>query len=60
MTHFEWLELLPFPGSNYLHIANMLVICFVLLLLSVIAGRALKISKDALVPAHCFSVKAFF
>ena len=60
MTHFEWLELLPFPGNNYLHIANMLVICFVLLLSSFVARRALKTSEDALVPTHRFSVKAFF
>ncbi len=60
MKHFEWLELLPFLDGGSLHIANMLLICFVLLLMTVLARRALKKAKDPLVPSSRFSIKAFF
>ena len=60
MIHFEWLELLPFLGSENLHIANMLLICFVLLILTFLARRALKKSENPLIPSGCFSIKAFF
>ena len=60
MIHFEWLELLPFLGSENLHIANMLLICFALLILTFLARRALKKSENPLIPSGCFSIKAFF
>ena len=60
MIHFEWLGLVPFLGDENLHIANMLLICFVLLLLTFLARRALKKSTDPLVLSHRFSIKAFF
>ena len=60
MMHFEWLELLPFLKSDNLHIANLLLICSVLLLLTFLARQALKKSAEPLVPASRFSVKAFF
>ena len=60
MVHFEWLELLPFLNSGNLHIANMLLVCFVLSLLILGARRVLKKSEDPLVPSARFSLKAFF
>lgn len=59
MKHFEWLELLPFLNIGNLHIANMLIICFCLSLITFFARYALKKSKDPLIPAGRFSVKAF-
>lgn len=60
MIHFEWLNLLPFLDSGNLHIANMLLVCILLLLLTLGARRALKKSTDPLVPSASFSLKAFF
>lgn len=60
MTHFEWLELLPFFNSKNLHIANMLLVCLVLSVLTVFARWALKRVKDPLLPSNRFSLKAFF
>ncbi len=57
MTHFEWLML--FLDSEYLHIANMLLVCFLLLGLTFLARRAIKKSNDPLIPSGRFSVKAF-
>ncbi len=59
MVHFEWLGLLPFLESENLHIANMLLVCFLLLLLTFFAKRALRRSKDPLMPESRLSVKAF-
>lgn len=59
MTHFEWLALLPFLKTEYLHIANMLLVCGLLLLLTFWARWSLKRSSDPLIPAGRFSVKAF-
>lgn len=59
MVHFEWWELLPFLESGELHIANMLLVCFLLSLLAFFANRALKHSKDPLTPSKKLSVKAF-
>ncbi len=60
MKHFEWLELLPFLSAGNLHIANMLLICFFLLIITFFARRALKKSTDPIVPSGSFSIKAFF
>ena len=60
MTHFEWLELLPFFDSKNLHIANMLLVCLFLSVLTICARWALRRSKDPLVPSRHFSVKAFY
>ncbi|MDE0119456.1 MAG: F0F1 ATP synthase subunit A [Bdellovibrionales bacterium] len=60
MIHFEWLNLLPFLGSEHLHIANKLLICFILLGLTFLSRRALKKSENALIPSDHFSIKAFF
>ena len=58
--HFEWLELLPFLNAEHLHIANMLLICGGLLLLTLGARRALKKSPTPVVPSSRLSLKAFF
>ena len=60
MVHFEWLELLPFVDGRNLHIANMLLVCILLLLLTIGARRALKKSTDPVIPSAHFSLKAFF
>ena len=60
MIHFEWLELLPFLDSKNLHIANMLLVCLLLSVLTICARWALKRAKDPLVPSRHFSIKAFF
>lgn len=60
MTHFEWLELLPFIGSHNLHIVNMLIICLVLLILTVLARKTLqKPEQEQITPEQKFSIKAF-
>ena len=60
MVHFEWLELLPFLDSKNLHIANMLVVCVFIFLLTMGSRRALKKAKDPLIPSNHFCLKAFF
>ena len=60
MIHFEWLSLLPFLRSEHLHIANKLLICFILLGLTFLSWRTLKKSENALIPSDRFSIKAFF
>jgi len=60
MVHFEWLELLPFVSGEYLHIANILLICLILLVFTLLAKRALKKSKEPFIPDGRFTIKAFF
>lgn len=60
MKHFEWIELLPFLRSGTLHVANMLLICFILLLLTGLARRSLRKVKDPLIPSGRLSLRAFF
>lgn len=60
MKHFEWIGLLPFLKGGTLHVANMLLICFVLLLLTGLARRSLRKAKDPLVPSGRLSLRAFF
>ena len=62
MIHFEWLELLPFIGSHNLHIINMLVICVVLLVFTVLARKVLRSKKseqEQMTPEKNLSIKAF-
>jgi len=60
MTHFEWLELLPFVGNHNLHIFNMLIVCLVLLFLTVLARKTLqKSEQEQITPDRDFSIKAF-
>ena len=62
MTHFEWLELLPFVGSHNLHIMNVLIVCVILLTLTVLARKALqnkKSEQEQITPEKNLSLKAF-
>ena len=62
MTHFEWLELLPFVGDHNLHIINVLIVCVILVVLTVLARRALQNKKsvqEQITPEHKLSIKAF-
>ncbi len=59
MSHFYWLELLPFFENEHLHIAHILVVAMIVVALTFFARRALKKAQDPLVPDDRFSVKAF-
>ena len=61
MIHFEWLELLPFIGSHNLHIFNMLIVCVILLIFTVLARKTLKTRhlEDNVAPDEKLSIKAF-
>ena len=62
MTHFEWLELLPFIGSHNLHIVNVLIVCVILLVFTFLARRVLhskKSEQEQITPEQKLSLKAF-
>ena len=58
MIHFEWIDL--FLSSKYLHIVNMLLVCVILLVLTVLARQALKKSKDPYSALASLICKGFF
>ena len=60
MIHFEWLQLFSFIEDKHLHIANLLLICLILLGVTFFARRSLKKASEAVVPSKRFGFKAFF
>ena len=59
MTHFSWLELLPFIDGSNVHIAYTVLASVFLLIFTILARWALKRHRDPVVPDGHISIKAF-
>ncbi|MCB9027160.1 MAG: F0F1 ATP synthase subunit A [Bdellovibrionaceae bacterium] len=60
MVHFNWTQLIPSVGHDYIHIATALVAGLLLILISLVARAALGTNEKAIAPANKFSIKGFF
>ena len=61
MTHFNWTQLIPIVGHDYIHIATLLVAGAVMLLLAISGRLALgNIQTEGYIPASRLSIKGFF
>ena len=60
MSHFTWIDLLPWFSHESYHWLYGLLCAGVMLLLGFLARQALKKSKKAYVPEGRFNLKAFF
>lgn len=60
MVHFNWLQLVPSVGHEYIHVATMLLASSLLVLMSVLGRVALGSGEYAFTPAKKFGFKALF
>lgn len=60
MIHFNWTQLIPGVGHDYIHIATAILACGLLILFSVVGRLALGSGEKAVVPAGKLSLKGFF
>ncbi len=60
MDHFNWTQLIPGVGHEYIHIATAAVVTLLLIFLAVIARLSLGSGEKAVRPAGKLSVRGFF
>ena len=60
MPHFEWIQLLPFVRNDFLHVYNMLLLCFFLVFITFLGRKVLRKSPDPLIPSSQLGLKVFF
>ena len=60
MVHFNWTQLIPGVGHEYIHVATALITGMFLILISLVARVALGSNEAAITPASRLSVKGFF
>ena len=59
-SHFTWSHLIPFFKASSWHLSYSLLSALALLLIGVLAGRALKAKKASHIPEGRFNLKGFF
>ena len=57
MVHFNWLQLIPSVGHDYIHVATAMVVTGFIVLISLIGRLALGSGEAAIQPAGKFSIK---
>lgn len=60
MTHFNWTQLIPGVGHEYVHVATAAVATLLIIVLCVIGNLALGKGDAAIAPAGKLGIKAFF
>lgn len=60
MAHFNWTQLIPAVGHDYIHIATFIIAGLILMTLAVVARVALGPVEQGYVPATRLSVKGIF
>lgn len=57
MVHFNWLQLIPAVGHDYIHVATAMLVTLFIVLLSLMGRLALGNGEAAVAPAGKFSLK---
>ena len=60
MVHFNWTQLHPAVGHEYIHVATLGVSCLALIAVAFVGRAALGSGEKAVEPAGRFSIKGFF
>ena len=60
MEHFNWFELVPGVGHEYIHVATAIFVTLLIILLSLAARMALGTGEKFHEPARRFSIKGIF
>ncbi|MCB0410815.1 MAG: F0F1 ATP synthase subunit A [Flavobacteriales bacterium] len=60
MVHFNWTQLIPMVGHEYIHVATALVALSLIILLSFVGRLALGNGEHAVIPAGKVSFKGLF
>lgn len=60
MEHFNWTQLIPAVGHEYIHIATLIVGCGVLALFGLIGRLALGSGEMSYIPSSRFGIKGIF
>lgn len=60
MTHFNWLQLIPGVGHDYIHVATAMAVTIFIVLISIVGRIALGSAEAAIEPAGKFSIKGIF
>lgn len=57
MAHFNWLQMIPGVGHDYIHVATAMLVTLVLIVFSLMARKALGTGEAAMKPAGKVSLK---
>ena len=60
MVHFNWLQLVPGVGHDYIHVATAMTVTLLIILFSLIGRMALGNGEAAIQPAGKLSIKGVF
>ena len=60
MVHFNWTQLIPQVGHEYVHVATLSIATGITILLGLIARFSLGSGKDSVIPVGKTSVRGIF